>query len=272
METGLRRAIQNREFTVDYQPQFEIRSGLPCGVEALLRWTMPGGEAVSPSVFVPLAEQTGMIGTLGAWVLEEACRTVAAWHDPAGIPLTLCVNVSTQQICTEFTACLARVIDVTHFPADCLELEITESVLMQSAERTLECLAAWKRLGIRVAVDDFGSGYSSLSYLSQLPVDRLKVDRSLVHSITTEPKAAAIVRTIILLGRELGFTVLAEGVETEAQFEMLSDLGCQQMQGYLTARPAPSAQARATLQRHWGQRPAVSLRPQRIMREAGHAR
>jgi diguanylate cyclase (GGDEF)-like protein len=271
LETGLRRAMQNREFTLAYQPQFEIRSGLACGVEALLRWTMPGGEAVPPAIFVPLAEQTGMIGTLGAWVLEEACRTVAAWRAPAERPPTLCVNVSTQQISREFTAHLARVIEVTHFPADCLELEITESVLMQSADRALECLAAWKRLGVRVAVDDFGSGYSSLSYLSQLPVDRLKVDKSLVHSITTEAKDATIVRTIISLGRELGFTVLAEGVETEAQFEMLSDLGCQQVQGYLTARPAPSAQARAMLQRHWGQRSATGLHRPREMLEADHA-
>lgn len=260
LESGLCRAIQNRELTLHYQPQFEIRGGLACGVEALVRWKLAGGEAISPSTFIPLAEQNGMITELGAWVLEEACRTVVTWGDPGESPPTLCVNVSTQQISKEFTATLARVLEITGFPADRLELEITESVLLQNAALTLECIAAWKRLGIRVAVDDFGTGYSSLCYLSQLPVDRLKVDKSLVHSIATEPRDAAIVRTVISLGRELGFTVLAEGVETEAQLEMLADLGCQQVQGFLTARPAPAMEAQALLRKNWGQRPRCCVR------------
>jgi diguanylate cyclase (GGDEF)-like protein len=271
LESGLRRAIQNRELTLHYQPQFEISNGRACGVEALLRWTTPGGETISPSIFVPLAEQTGLIATLGAWALEEACRTVAEWRDPGERPPTVCVNVSTQQIAREFTAQLERVLEISQLPAECLELEITESVLIQSAEQALECLAEWKRMGIRIAVDDFGTGYSSLSYLSQLPVDRLKVDKSLVHSITTERKDATIVRSVISLGRELGFTVLAEGVETEAQLDKLAHLGCQQVQGYLTARPAPATEARIMLQRTWGQRSEACRRRPRGMREAHHA-
>jgi diguanylate cyclase (GGDEF)-like protein len=267
LETSLRRAIQDHELDLHYQAQFEIRSGHACGVEALARWTPPGMEAIAPSIFIPLAEQTGLIGTLGAWVLETACVEVSAWCEPGELPPTLCVNVSTQQICREFSVQLERVLELTEFPAERLELEITESVLIQSAERALECLAEWKRLGVRIAVDDFGTGYSSLSYLSRLPVDRLKVDKSLVHSMTTVPRDAAIVRTVISLGRELGFTVIAEGVETAAQFEMLCDLGCPQVQGYLTARPAGATEARALLKTNWGQRLDTRLR--RLRETAG---
>jgi diguanylate cyclase (GGDEF)-like protein len=254
LETGLRKAIQDRKLTVHYQPQFEICGGHACGVEALVRWMPPGAEAIAPSIFIPLAEQAGLISALGAWVLEEACRTVATWHGPREELPTLCVNVSTQQISREFFAHLERALALTGFPPTSLELEITESVLIQSAELALECLADWKRLGVRIAVDDFGTGYSSLSYLSQLPVDRLKVDKSLVHNMTSDTKDAAIVRTVIALGRELGFTVLAEGVETEAQFEMLRELGCQQVQGFLTARPVRAAEARELLKKNWGRR------------------
>lgn len=254
LESGLRKAIQNGELTIHYQPQFEIRSGRVCGVEALSRWTPPGGEAVAPSVFIPLAEQTGLIATLGSWVLQKACATVKSWRDSCEQTPTLCINVSTQQICHEFSAELARVMTLTHFPAECLELEITESVLMRSADLALACLAELKRMGVRIAVDDFGTGYSGLNYLAQLPVDRLKLDKSLVHNMTTVGRDAAIVRSAISLGRELGFTVLAEGVETEAQLELLTELGCQQVQGYLTGRPACAAEARALLKKNWGQR------------------
>jgi diguanylate cyclase len=260
LETSLRRAIQDHELDLHYQAQFEICSGLACGVEALARWTPPGLDAVAPSIFIPLAEQTGLICALGAWVLETACAEVSAWCEPGELPPTLCVNVSTQQICPEFSVHLERVLELTEFPPERLELEITESVLIQGAQRALECLAGWKRLGVRIAVDDFGTGYSSLSYLSRLPVDRLKVDMSLVHSMTTVPRDAAIVRTVISLGRELGFTVIAEGVETAAQFEMLRDLGCQQVQGYLTAQPAGATEARALLKGNWGRRLDTGLR------------
>jgi EAL domain-containing protein (putative c-di-GMP-specific phosphodiesterase class I) len=262
LETGLRNAIQHHELILHYQPQFEMRSGRACGVEALARWFRSDGETIAPSLFIPLAEQTGLIGALGGWVLHEACNTVSAWHGPDEETPTLCINVSTHQICKEFAAVLARVIELTGFPAERLELEITESVLMENAELALQCLAQLKGLGVRIAVDDFGTGYSSLSYLSQLPVDRLKIDKSLIHSMTSEPKDAAIVRAVITLGRELGFAVLAEGVETEEQFEMLQHLGCQQVQGYLLTPPACAAEARALLMSRWGARQV--LRPSAV--------
>jgi diguanylate cyclase (GGDEF)-like protein/PAS domain S-box-containing protein len=254
LESGLRNAIRNRELSVYYQPQYEIKTGRACGVEALARWFRPDREAIAPAVFIPVAEQSGLITELGAWVLQEACQTVAAWTGRTGEPPTLCVNVSTPQICKQFSTVLAHVVELSGFPVERLELEITESVLLVNAELALECLAQWKRLGVRIAVDDFGTGYSSLSYLSRLPVDRLKVDKALVHRMTSEPKDAAIVRTVVSLGEELGFTVLAEGVETEQQFAMLKDLGCRQVQGYLLAVPAPAKEARALLSSRWGTR------------------
>ena len=271
LETGLRKAIQNDELSLHYQPQFETRSGRACGVEALARWTPLGAEAVAPSVFIPLAEQTGLIAALGTWVLKEACATVTSWRDTREELPTLCVNVSTQQICRQFRADLASVLALTGFPPECLELEITESVLMQSADLVLKCLADWKRLGVRIAVDDFGTGYSGLSYLSQLPLDRLKLDKSLVHNMTTIPRDAAIVRSVISLGRELGFTVLAEGVETKAQLDLLSELGCQQVQGYLTGRPTCAAEARALLKQSWDRGHPASTRRPRSKDEVSHA-
>jgi diguanylate cyclase (GGDEF)-like protein/PAS domain S-box-containing protein len=254
LESGLRRAIRNCELSLYYQPQYEIKTGRACGVEALARWFRPGGETVAPGLFIPLAEQTGLITELGAWVLREACDTAAAWSARAGVPTTLCVNVSTHQICKQFSLVLAHVLEVSGLAPERLELEITESVLLANAESALDCLAQWKGLGVRIAVDDFGTGYSSLSYLSRLPVDRLKVDKTLVHSMTSEPKDAAIIRAVVSLGEQLGFEVLAEGVETEQQLAMLQDLGCRQVQGYLLADPAPAKEARALLSVRWGAR------------------
>ena len=258
LETGLRNAIVQHELILHYQPQFEIQSGRVCGIEALARWVRSDGEPVPPSVFIPLAEHTGLIAALGEWVLKEACETVATWQGPGEEPPTLCINVSAQQICKEFSSTIARVIELTGFPAERLELEITESVLITNAQFTLECLAQWKRLGVRIAVDDFGTGYSSLSYLSLLPVDRLKLDKSLIHSMTCEPKDASIVRAVISLGEELGVAVIAEGVETEEQFEMLEHLGCRQVQGFLLARPTCATEARALLMNRWGARTTMN--------------
>jgi diguanylate cyclase (GGDEF)-like protein len=255
LESGLRVAIQRNALTLHFQAQFDIRTGRACGIEALARWFPADGHAVAPSVFIPLAEQSGLIGDLGSWALREGCRLAteewAGGHDR--LP-TVCVNVSTHQICEAFTAVIANALEVSGLSPKRLELEITESVLIDNANATLACLAQWKALGVRIAVDDFGTGYSSLSYLSRLPVDRLKMDRSLIHSMTHDAKDAAIVRAVVSLGRELGFTVLAEGVETEEQLDMLAALGCEQVQGYLIAPPLPAAQAHALMRRRWGAR------------------
>jgi diguanylate cyclase (GGDEF)-like protein/PAS domain S-box-containing protein len=271
LETGLRQAIERNELVVHYQPQFDVRTGRECGVEALARWFPRNGEAISPAVFIPLAERTGLICSLGSWVLQSACATVSRWQLGGQAPPTLCINVSTHQVRQEFGQILARALSVSGFPADRLELEITESILIENPELALECLAQWKRLGVRIAVDDFGTGYSSLSYLSRLPVDRLKIDKSLVHRMIDESRSETIVRTVVSLGRELGFAVIAEGVETEEQFQRLQELGCPQVQGYLFAAPGPAIEARALLGSRWGARGAIEHRALRPVAESRHA-
>jgi len=260
LRTGLRNAIQRGELALHYQPQFEIVSGRACGVEALARWFRADGSVTPPSIFIPLAEQAGLVDSLGAWVLQEACTTVGKWGATVETLPTLCVNVSTYQLRGDFPSIVARVLEKTGFPASKLELEITESVLLDDVDMAIRQLAELKRFGTRIAIDDFGTGYSSLSYLSQLPVDRLKVDRSLITRMAPDSKNLAIMRAVISLGRECGFSVLAEGVETEEQFATLNELGCHQAQGYLLAPPTGAQPARALLQNRWGARPSPSRR------------
>jgi EAL domain-containing protein (putative c-di-GMP-specific phosphodiesterase class I) len=250
----LREAIERQELTLHYQPQYRSLDGKPCGVEALARWFPVNGKPVSPIVFIRQAEQSGLISALGHWVLKEACRTAMTWCPPGDEPPILCVNVSPHQICPEFSGILAQTLESTGFPAARLELEITEGILIENPEFALQRLAQWKQLGVRIALDDFGTGYSSLSYLSRLPVDRLKIDRSLIQRVDTDSKTAAIVRALISLGDDLGFAVLAEGVETEAQFELLLGMGCQQMQGYLLTRPVSACHVETLLTQRWGLR------------------
>jgi diguanylate cyclase (GGDEF)-like protein len=256
---NLRNAIEHHELSLHYQPLFETSRGDNCGVEALARWYRPGGDSIGPAVFIRYAEKNGLISALGAWVLQEACSAVALWRDPGGKVPILGVNVSTHQIGPEFFATLCSTLERTGFPPERLELEITESILIADPEFALTCLEQWKRLGVRVALDDFGTGFSSLSYLSRLPVDRLKVDRSLISRITIDRKTAAIVYAVISLGTELGFEVLAEGVETEEQFKLLMDLDCPQVQGYLFTPPIGAAEARSLLARKWGARSTTAL-------------
>jgi len=250
----LRLAIERKELSLHYQPQYEIRGGQQCGVEALARWCLPNGGSIAPTIFVRVAEENGLIETLGAWALREACATLAAWHaDREDLPV-LCVNVSPQQISRAFHEVLAAALEETGFPACRLELEVTEGILITQCDIALDCLAEWKHLGVRIALDDFGTGYSSLSYLSRLPVDRLKIDRSLIHRMTSDAKTAAIVRAIVSLGADFGFAVLAEGVESEAQLTMLDRMGCRQAQGFLLALPASANEARKLLASSWGKR------------------
>jgi len=251
---GLRSAIEGKELSLHYQPQFELRGGKQCGVEALARWFLPDGGSIAPTSFVAAAERNGLISALGAWVLQEACATVATWHrNTEQLPI-LCVNVSPRQVSPAFNAVLARTLERTGFPASRLELEITEGILIEQPDLALECLAQWKRLGVRIALDDFGTGYSSLSYLSRLPVDRIKIDKSLINRMTNDVKTAAIVRAVISLGADFGFAVLAEGVESEVQLTMLNGMGCRQAQGFLFALPESADQARAYLASSWGKR------------------
>jgi diguanylate cyclase len=248
---------------VQYQPQFELGTGRGCGVEALARWVPSSGEAIAPSVFIPLAEREGLIQALGAWMLESACETAYSWCSRDAQRTTLSVNVSALQIDEEFCAVISRTLEASGFPAKQLELEITESALIANPELTIEYLNQWKELGVRIAMDDFGTGYSSLSYLSRLPVDSLKLDQSLIHRITLDRKSAAITRSIVALGAELGIDVIAEGVETEEQLQMLIDLDCPRAQGYLLGRPMPAKQAQVALRRTWGNRGGPVSRPPR---------
>jgi EAL domain-containing protein (putative c-di-GMP-specific phosphodiesterase class I) len=180
------------------------------------------------------------------------------------------VNVSALQIDEAFCAVVERTLKESGFPAKQLELEITESALLANTEATIDHLKEWKKLGVQIAVDDFGTGYSSLSYLSRLPVDRLKVDQSLVHMMTRDSKSAAVMRSIVSLGAELGIDVIAEGVETEQQFHMLVDLGCPRVQGYLLARPMPAHQAQVTLRKTWGNRARPEFHAISAALEASH--
>ena len=254
LEMDLAEALRLRALRVEYQPQFDLGSGRGCGVEALARWVRSTGEIMAPSVFIRVAERAGMIHTLGAWVLHSACATASIWCSRAARPTTLSVNVSALQIDEEFCAVIEETLKQTDFPTKQLELEITESALMANPARSIEYLKAWKRLGVRIAMDDFGTGYANLSFLSRLPVDRLKLDRSLVQRMTLDRKSAAVVRLIVSLGAELDMEVIAEGVETEEQLQMLTDLGCQQAQGYLLGRPMVADQVQALLGKNWGNR------------------
>lgn len=254
LETSLRQAIPNGELRLFYQPQVGAATGRVAGLEALVRWRHPTLDLVPPTRFIPLAEEIGLILPLGAWVLEEALRQAALWRR-AGHVMRIAVNVSGRQfeqrdLPDMIVGALAR----AGFPADCLELELTESVLMASGEGMLNTLRALKAIGVRLAVDDFGTGYSSLAYLRHFPVDVLKVDRAFVRGLGTAEVDAAIVGAVIELAHALGLEVVAEGVETDVQRRILEDLDCDVLQGFLFSKPCPAAEAEAMLDARWQER------------------
>jgi EAL domain-containing protein (putative c-di-GMP-specific phosphodiesterase class I) len=247
IERELAVALDLEAISVHYQPQYNVATGRCCGVEALARWVLSTGENIAPSAFIPAAEQFGMIHDLGALMLRKACETTRSWCSPGAELLTLSVNVSTLQIDAAFCRLLEKTLKQLSYPARQLELEITESALIVNPARTIEYLNEWKKLGVRIAIDDFGTGYSSLNYLTRLPVDRLKIDRSLVKRLTLDFKSVSIMRLILALATELGFDVIAEGVETKQELRILADLGCPKVQGYLLGRPMPGPQAQIAL-------------------------
>jgi diguanylate cyclase (GGDEF)-like protein len=259
-QTDLEDAIQRQALSLQYQPQFEVPDGRGCGVEVLARWTRSNGENMAPAVFIPLAERGGTIHKLGSWVLERACQTAAAWRGREAENLTVSVNLSTLQIDDRFQGVLAGILKTSGFPARRLELEISESAIIANADQTIRCLQQWKNLGVRIAVNHFGIDYSSLSYLARLRVDRLKLDKSLIHNMALDKKIEGVMNALISLGAELGVEVIAEGVETETQFQMLTDLGCRQVQGYLLARPMQATQAQLALRKSWGNLPKTARR------------
>lgn len=240
LEGDLRRALDQGELRVHYQPIVTMDTGKVSEVEALVRWQHPTRGLVSPIDFIPLAEETGLIVPLGQWVLEEACRQVAAWHQqfPLEPRLTLSVNLSPRQFQKPFlVADVARVLHEAGLPASFLKLEITEGVIMRDVEATIRTLWELKNLGLQIAIDDFGTGYSSLAYLKRLPLDVLKIDRSFVSGIGQSQEDTAIVHAIMALAKSLNLTVTGEGIETAEQAALLGEWGCDRGQGYLFSKP-----------------------------------
>jgi diguanylate cyclase (GGDEF)-like protein/PAS domain S-box-containing protein len=250
LEHGLRRSMASDELAVHYQPIIDLRDGRITGMEALLRWTHPQLGVIPPATFIPLAEATGLMIPIGTWALREACRQARAWHDAGHPELSLAVNLSVTQLQqSDLVDRVRTILAETGLPAQSLELEITESSAMQSPETSIRTLYDLKKLGIRISLDDFGTGHSSLSYLKRFPIDTLKIDQSFVRDITTDPDTAAIVTAIIAMAHSLRLKVIAEGVEQHDQANFLRHHGCDQMQGYLITPPVAAAEFLAFVQR-----------------------
>ena len=250
LEHGLRKALAAEEFEVHYQPIVDFRTGGVTGMEALLRWTHPQLGQIPPSTFIPLAEATGVMIPIGTWALREACRKAKEWHDAGHRTLSLAVNLSVTQLQqTDLVDRVRSILAETGFPARLLELEITESSAMQSPETSIRMLYDLKRLGLRISLDDFGTGHSSLSYLKRFPIDTLKIDQSFVRDITEDPDTAAIVTAIIAMAHSLRLKVIAEGVEFTEQANFLRRHSCDQMQGYLVTPPVAAPEFLAFIDR-----------------------
>lgn len=240
LENRLRRAVEREELVVFYQPKIDIHANRIVGMEALVRWQSPELGLVSPAEFIPLAEDSGLIVPVGEWVLRAACAQNRLWQDVGLSRLRVAVNISARQFQQQnLSVKISQILDETGLDPHCLELELTESSIMQSADSATRTLGELRETGIEISIDDFGTGYSSLGYLKRLPVDTLKIDQSFVREMTTEPDSAAIVQAIITLAHNLRLKVIAEGVETEEQLRFLHLLRCDQAQGYLLASLYP---------------------------------
>ncbi len=260
LENDLYKALERQELRLHYQPQFDCQSGRITGVEALLRWEH-GGRLVPPSDFIPMAEETGLIVPMGEWVLRQACTVAQAWRTRTGWPLRMAVNLSAVQLDEQdVPALVARVLADTGLPATALELEITESVVVRESLRAADILSQLRAQGVSVAIDDFGVGYSSFSYLRELPVDRFKLDRSFLSAIPQSQGDARLMAALIAMGHRLNVGIVAEGVETEEQAAFLVAHGCDEAQGYLLGRPMPEAHFERLLVAHAAEQRARLVR------------
>jgi diguanylate cyclase (GGDEF)-like protein len=295
LEMALRSALAHDEFFLLYQPTLDLAGMQPTGVEALIRWRSRERGVVQPVDFIPLLEETGLIVEVGRWVLAEACRQGASWHE-RGLELGVAVNVSARQLETdEFVADVREALADSGLPVRALTLEITETALMRNPEQTARRLRAIKDLGARVAIDDFGTGYSSFAHLKQFPVDALKIDRSFISQMSENPEGETLLRTLVQLGKALSIETLAEGIERAQQLSLLREASCDSGQGYLFARPlsvedteeflvswqpeeleqpkptAPTAVAHRALARTRGELPSAGARSRRLLAAGGES-
>ena len=238
LEMALRQAIVRREFRLVFQPLFNLKEGRICGLEALIRWHHPDRGTIPPAEFIPIAEEAGLIVPIGDWVLNEACRAAVSWPDD----IHIAVNLSTVQFRNRnLLQHVKAALDASGLKPDRLELEVTESLLLVDSESTLRTLFELRKLGVRISMDDFGTGYSSLSYLRSFPFDKIKIDKSFVNDMSAKDDSRAIVKAVIGLGRSLGMSTAAEGVETEAQLDLVRRQGCTEVQGFLFSPPLPAS-------------------------------
>ena len=234
-------AIEDKELLLHYQPIVDLESGNLTGVEALVRWHHPKFGMLLPEKFIPLAKETGLIVDLSKWVLKQACKQARMWHEAGFKSLSMTINISAIEFDqAKLIGHIEGVLAETGMPPELLELDIAESVLMQDAEMSVKILQSLKEIGVRIAIDDFGIGYSSMSYLKHFPIDILKIDRSLTHDIIFDSNSSEIILAIIGLARSLNYSVLAEGIETKEQFDFLYSLKCNRAQGYLFSKPIPA--------------------------------
>lgn len=248
LDSDLLQALPRDQFTLQYQPLVETRTGRITGVEALLRWRHPEYGMISPNNFIPQLEEMGMMVEVGRWVLKSACRQSMHWRHTGAAPIRMAVNISSQQLYLgNIVETVKEVLHETHMDPSLLELEFTESKALDDSEMTLRIMQELKRLGVTLALDDFGTGWSSLSYLRVFPIDRIKVDQSFVRGMLTQAPAAAVVKGILGLGHNLGISCIAEGVEKEEEREFLESLGCKELQGFLFGKPMGSSDCMALL-------------------------
>lgn len=247
LEAGLKKAIQDNELYLVYQPKYDVKTEKIIGLEALMRWESPELGFISPVEFIPLAEETGIINQIGHWAIQQACNQLAQWHQQGFEHISIAVNLSARQLKADIISTIEVALAVSGLPASALELELTESMIMGNPQDSVAVLSQLKALGLTIAIDDFGTGYSSLSYLKRFPIDTLKIDREFVRDITEDPDDAAITSAIITLAHSLELNVVAEGVETQAQLNFLREGGCDQVQGFLLSKPLSAVDCLALL-------------------------
>jgi diguanylate cyclase (GGDEF)-like protein/PAS domain S-box-containing protein len=240
LEYKLRQALENEEFILHYQPKVDFSTGLICGAEALIRWQPQGEAIIEPMRFIEIAEETGLIEKIGEWVLLNACKKAKLLKDKTGTSIPIAVNVSARQFKqARLPHIVKNILAETGLPAECLELEITESTLIDDAPKFIDTLHVLKTLGVKLAIDDFGTGYSNLAYLKDFPIDRLKIDKAFVMNLENDPTNLAILKAVVVLAHSLDKKVVAEGVETQYQHDFLKSIVCDEMQGHFFSRPLP---------------------------------